>query len=170
MGRPAGSAPIPLRRWPGNEYTPYTPDCSAFMALLGTWQAVTVASFYGHHVRHFEFGWGRYYVSHITIFNDENDKPSMAIRVSRRPLHTLEVGAPLILPGFHDPPEGSAGGEGPQHEPHTANGVNGVNGVNGGHLVNGANGVNGGHLVNGANGANGVNGVGHGGSPPAAHG
>jgi len=126
------------------------------MALLGTWQANTVAIFYGQHLRHWDFGWARYYVSHITIFNDENDKPSMAIRVSRRPLHTLQVGAPRIVPGFDDP-------EVSPHEPHTNDTANGVNGVNGAHLVNGVNGVNGTHLVNG------VNGVGHGGSP-AAHG
>ena len=119
------------------------------MALLGTWQANSVAAFYGQHIRNFDWGWSRFYVSHITIFNDENDKPSMAIKVSRRPLRTLIVGVPRILPGFqHPPPERDGSDGGSVQEPHTGDTANGVSGVNS---------------------VNGVNGVGHGGSP-AAHG
>jgi hypothetical protein len=127
MGRPAGTAPVTLRRFPGHSYHPESPDSSQFMALAGTWQAVAVASLYAQHIGNFRHGQARYYISGITIFSDENDKPSMVIRVSGRDPLGVRVGAVSVLDHLIRP-SGSGGQRqpGPQPGPHVNGGVNGM--------------------------------------------
>jgi hypothetical protein len=120
MGRPAGVAPVTLRRWPGNIFHAEDHDCSQFMALVGTWQAAIVGHFYAQHIANFGAD-RRYYINSITIFKDENDKPAMAVSVRTIGSREPSIGAVSVL-GLY--PNGWQSGEqsGPQPEPHT-NGV-----------------------------------------------
>jgi len=159
MNRPAGTAPVTLRRFPGHTYRPEYPEASGFMALAGTWQAVTVAALYSQHQDNFRFGVRRFHISSINIFNDENDRPAMAIRVTEtHPHETVRIGRVSILDHLtrHPEPEGNVG-------------VNGVNGVaqGGPSAAQGHQGQQPG--PHGNVGVNGVNGVAHGG-PVAAQG
>ena len=159
MDRESGAAPRTLQRWPGNSYYPHSEDCSQYMALLGTWQAASAALLYGTHRNNFAHGHRLYYISRITIFNDENDKHSMAVSISTVGPHPLTIGAISVL-GLFPNNRGSRnqGGQQPQPAPLT-NGI--VNGVGHGGSVAGQ-GQQGPHAEPQTNGI--VNGVGHGGS------
>jgi len=194
MGRPTNAAPITLRRWPGHSYVPTNRDSSQFLALVGTWQATSVAYLYGMHIRNFGSNQRCYYISGITIFNDEFDKPSMAIRISQGEPEQVRLGAVTVLGedifssdeesegephvnghvnghvvnGQTHGGEGGEGQPGPQPGPHVNGHVNGiVNGqTHGGEGGQGQPGPQPGPHVNGhANGV--VNGVARGGGGPA---